>query len=151
MEKTLVLIKPDAVQRALIGEILKRFEQRGLKIIAMKMVHVTREFAETHYAEHAGKSFFESLVGYITSSPLVALVIEGPRVISAVRQMAGKTNPLEADPGTIRHDFGIVTGRNLLHASDSPESAEKEIALWFQPQEICPWTPDNERWVFQEN
>jgi len=151
VERTMVLIKPDAVQRGLTGEIIKRLEQRGLKLCAIKMLSVTRELAEKHYAVHQGKSFYAGLVNYIISSPLVALVIEGPGVIIAVRQTAGSTNPLEAAPGSIRHDFGLTVGRNLIHASDSPENAETEIALWFPPEEIITWERDMDAWITQTN
>jgi len=120
MERTLVLVKPDGVQRSLTGEIIRRLEQRGLRICALRMVRVSQELAEQHYAVHKGKPFYEGLVAYITSSPLVAMVIEGPGAIKAVRQTAGSTNPLEAAPGSIRHDLGLTVGRNLIHASDSP-------------------------------
>lgn len=151
MEKTLVLIKPDAVQRGLIGEIISRLERRGLKIVAGKYINVTREFAEKHYAAHVGKSFYNGLVDYISSSPLMALVVEGPEAIQAVRQTMGKTNPLEADPGTIRHDYALKTSRNLTHASDSPESAQQEIALWFNENEIFDWQRDSDPWFFKNN
>jgi nucleoside-diphosphate kinase len=151
VEKTLVLIKPDAVQRGLVGEIIRRMEQRGLKILSMKMVQVSREFAEKHYAEHIGKGFFDGLIEYITSSPLVALVCEAPGAVQAVRQMAGKTNPLEAAPGSIRHDLGLTVGRNLIHASDSQESAKKEIALWFEADEITTWHRITDEWIYENN
>ena len=151
MEKTLVLIKPDAVQRGLIGEIITRLEHRGLKIVAGKYITVTRDFAEKHYAAHVGKPFYNGLVEYISSSPLMALVVEGPEAIQAVRQTMGKTNPLEAEPGTIRHDFALVTSKNLTHASDSPESAQQEIALWFNEKEIFEWHRDSDPWFFKKN
>lgn len=151
VERTLVLIKPDAVQRGLIGDIVSRFEKRGLKFIAMKMILVSKEHAERHYSMHVGKPFYAGLINYITSAPLVAAVLEGPKAIQAVRQAAGATNPLEAAPGTIRQELALTTGRNLVHASDSPESAEQEIALWFSPEEINSWERDSDPWVFHTN
>ena len=145
-QRTLVLIKPDAVQRGLIGEIIKRFENRGLQLIAMNLKIVDKEFAETHYAAHVGKPFYKGLIKYITASPIIAMVWEGSNAIEAVRQTIGATNPIEASPGTIRHDLSIITSRNLVHASDSIETAEKEIALWFDAEEIYPWTRLHEDW-----
>jgi nucleoside-diphosphate kinase len=131
-ERTLLLIKPDGVERRLVGEILGRIERKGLTIAALELRTVSDKLARRHYAEHDGKPFFDSLVAFITSSPLVAAIIEGPRAIAAVRQLAGGTDPVEkATPGTIRGDFGLETQFNLVHGSDSPESAEREIALWF--------------------
>jgi nucleoside-diphosphate kinase len=131
-ERTLLLIKPDGVERGLIGEILGRVERKGLTIAALELRTVSEKLAKSHYAEHDGKPFFGSLVEFITSSPLVAAIIEGPRAIAAIRQLAGGTDPVEkALPGTIRGDFGLETQYNLVHGSDSPESAEREIALWF--------------------
>lgn len=151
MERTLVIIKPDAMQRGLAGEIIKRIEQRGLRIISLKMVQVTREFAEKHYHEHKDKNFFSGLIEYITYSPVIALVCEGPDVVSAVRQMVGKTNPLEAAPGSIRHDFALTVGRNLIHASDSPQTAEVEIDLWFDKNELIEWERVVDQWTFRTN
>jgi len=131
-ERTLLLIKPDGVERRLVGEILGRIERKGLTIAALELRTVSDKLARRHYAEHDGKPFFDSLVAFITSSPLVAAIIEGPRAIAAVRQLAGGTDPVEkATPGTIRGDFGLETQFNLVHGSDSPESAERELALWF--------------------
>jgi nucleoside-diphosphate kinase len=131
-ERTLLLIKPDGVERRLVGEILGRIERKGLTIAALELRTVSDKLARRHYAEHDGKPFFDSLVAFITSSPLVASIIEGPRAIAAIRQLAGGTDPVEkATPGTIRGDFGLETQFNLVHGSDSPESAEREIALWF--------------------
>ncbi len=149
MERTFVLIKPDAVQRGLIGEIIKRLEQRGLRLVAAKFMMVSRELAEKHYAVHKGKPFYESLIAYITSGPVMAMVWEGTQAIAAVRQTMGATRPTEAAPGTIRHDFGLEIGRNLTHASDGPETAAQEIALWFQPEELVDWRRDIDRWVFE--
>jgi nucleoside-diphosphate kinase len=148
-ERTLFLVKPDAVQRGLAGEIIKRLESRGLKIVALKLMRVTPEIAERHYAEHRGKPFFQGLVDFITSSPIVAAVLEGTNAVEAVRATNGLTNPLKAAPGTIRADFGLETGRNLVHASDSPESAEREIAIFFKPEEILEWQQETERWLFE--
>jgi len=146
-ERTFVMIKPDAVQRGLIGEIIHRFEQRGLKIIAMKMISVDRKLAEKHYAVHKGKSFFEPTVRYITSSPVVAMVLEGINAIEMVRLMMGKTDPQQASPGTIRGDYGQFIGRNIIHGSDSKDTAEYEINLWFKPDEISDYTRIDEPWL----
>ncbi|WP_299024812.1 nucleoside-diphosphate kinase [uncultured Thermanaerothrix sp.] len=151
MERTLVLIKPDAVQRGLIGEIILRLERRGLKLIAAKFLQVSQELAETHYAVHKGKPFYEGLVHYITSAPVMAMVWEGPNAIAAVRQTMGATRPTEAAPGTIRHDFALEVGRNLTHASDSPETAAQEIALWFKPEELYPWDRATDPWIMGQN
>lgn len=139
MERTLVLIKPDGVERNLSGEIIKRLEMRGLKITALKFLLVKEELARKHYDIHQGKPFYEGLIKYITSGPVIAMVLEGPNAIKAVRQTMGATNPVEADPGTIRHDFGIITSRNLTHASDSQDNAEIEIGNWFTQDEIFQW------------
>ena len=146
-QRTLVLVKPDGVHRGLIGEIITRLENRGLKIVAMEFRHITKEFAEEHYAAHRGKPFFNGLVKYITAAPLVAMVWEGSDAIKAVRQTVGATNPLEAAPGTIRHDLSILTSRNLIHASDSVESADAEIKHWFKNESIFPWERDHEEWI----
>jgi len=146
LQRTLVLIKPDGVQRSLIGEIIKRFEDRGLQLIAMKLRIVTREFAEEHYAAHIGKKFYNGLIEYITSSPIIAMVWEGSNAVEAIRQTIGSTNPIEAAPGTIRHDLAIITSRNLVHASDSLETAKKEISLWFDEEDIYPWDRLHEDW-----
>jgi nucleoside-diphosphate kinase len=150
-ERSLVLAKPDAIQRGLLGEIISRFEKRGLVLVAAKFLLVSKEFAEKHYAVHRGKPFFEGLVKYIISTPVMAMVWEGENAISAIRQTVGATNPLEAAPGTIRHDLAILTSRNLVHASDSIENAEKEIALWFLPSEITEWNIENEKWIYGKN
>lgn len=149
MEKTLVLIKPDAVQRGLIGEITTRLERRGLRLVAARFLKVDRPLAERHYAVHRGKPFYEGLIDYITSSPVVAMVWEGPSAIAAVRQTMGATRPTEAAPGSVRHDLGLTVGRNLTHASDSAETAAAEVALWFSPAELVSWTRDTDRWVFE--
>ena len=137
IQKSFVMMKPDAVQRRLMGKILSRFEEKGLKIVACKLIHIDEDLAKTHYGEHAEKPFFPSLVEYITSSPSLAMVIEGEEAITTIRKFVGATNPLEADLGTIRGDFGMNTGRNIIHASDAPESAEREISLFFNEDEIC--------------
>ncbi len=131
MERTLILVKPDAFARNLSGEIIARFERKGLRLAALRHMTMTRELAERHYAEHEGKPFFEELVSFITSGPLVAMVLEGESAITAARQVIGATNPLEASPGSIRGDFAIEVGQNMVHGSDSPESAAREVALFF--------------------
>jgi nucleoside-diphosphate kinase len=151
VERTFVLAKPDAVQRGLIGEIIKRLEQRGLKLVAAKFLQVSTELAEQHYAVHKGKPFYEGLIRYICSAPVMAMVWEGPQAVAAVRQTMGATRPTEAAPGTIRHDFGLEVGRNLTHASDSVENASVEINLWFKPEEIVQWSQSNEGWIFGIN
>jgi nucleoside-diphosphate kinase len=148
LERTLVLIKPDAVQRGLIGEITRRLENRGLKIVAARFQSVPVELAEEHYAVHKGKPFYEGLIAYITSSPVMAMIWEGPDAISAVRQTMGATKPTEAAPGSIRHDFGLEVGRNLTHASDGLGTANTEIQLWFRNEEIAPWDRDSDPWIF---
>jgi nucleoside-diphosphate kinase len=146
-ERTLVLVKPDGVQRLLVGRILARYEERGLRIVGLKLVKVDRELAERHYAVHRGKPFFEGLVDFITSGPLVAAALEGPNAIVMVRTMNGATKPLEAAPGTIRGDLAVEMGQNLVHASDSPESAAMELGLWFTPAELLSYTREVDRWV----
>ncbi len=148
MERSLVLVKPDGVQRGLIGEIISRFENRGLRLIAGKFLLVSQELAETHYAIHKGKPFYEPLIKFITSAPVMAMVWEGPDAISAIRQTVGKTRGTEAAPGTIRHDYAIQAQFNLVHASDAPDTAEKEISLWFKPEELVTWTRDSEKWMY---
>ena len=149
MQRTLVLVKPDGVQRGLIGQIITRLENRGLRLVAAKFMRVSRELAETHYAIHKGKPFYNGLIDYITSAPVMAMVWEGPEAVAAVRQTMGSTRPREAAPGTIRHDFALDVGRNLTHASDSPENGEAEIALWFKPEELVQWQREIDRWVFE--
>ncbi len=149
MERTLVIIKPDAVQRGLIGQIITRFEQRGLRIAAMKLIQMDRALAERHYAIHRGKSFYEPLLDYITSSPVVVMVLEGRNAIEIVRRTMGATNPVEATPGTIRADFGVEIGRNLTHGSDGPETAATEVALFFDESEILTYARDTDRWIFE--
>jgi len=142
------MVKPDGVQRGLVGEIIARFERRGLKIVALKMMQVSDEFARQHYAVHEGKPFFAGLVKYITSAPVVAMVAEGTNAVLAVRQTVGATRPNEAAPGTIRADFALEIGRNLVHASDGPETAASEIALWFGDS-VVDWPRANDPWIFE--
>lgn len=149
MERTLVLIKPDGVQRGLMGEIIARLERRGLRLAAARFQQVSRELAERHYAVHRGKPFYDGLITYITSSPVMVMVWEGPQAVAAVRQTMGATRPVEAAPGSVRHDFGLEVGRNLTHASDSPETAAQEVALWFRPEELLDWGRDLDRWIFE--
>ena len=146
-QRTLVLIKPDGVQRGLAGEIIKRLENRGLMLIAMDFRQINKEFAETHYGMHKGKPFYNGLIKYITSSPLIAMVWEGAEAVRSVRQTVGATDPLEASPGTIRHDLAIITSRNLIHASDSLETAEREISMWFDEDDLYPWVRVHEDWI----
>ena len=149
-QRTLVLIKPDGVQRLLAGRILSRFEDRGLKIAAMKLMPVSKQLAETHYAVHSARPFFAGLVQFITSGPVVALVLEGPNAIVVVRSMVGTTKPHEAAPGTIRGDFGLETAKNLIHASDAPETAVAEIALWFTPAELVDYSRGVDDWILSD-
>ncbi len=147
MERTFVMLKPDAVQRGLIGEILSRLERRGLKLVAAKFMSVDEKFAEIHYGEHKGKSFYDGLIRHITSGPVLAMVWEGPGAITAVRQTMGSTHPTEATPGSVRADFALLGRRNLTHASDGPETAAREIALWFKPEELVSWERSTDRWI----
>lgn len=150
MERTLVLVKPDGVQRGLIGEVVSRLERRGLQLVAAKFIQVSDELAETHYAIHKGKPFYGSLIQYITSAPVMAMVWEGPNAVAAVRQTMGATRPTEAAPGSLRHDFALEIGRNLTHASDTPENGEKEVELWFKPVELVDWKRDTDKWIFEK-
>jgi nucleoside-diphosphate kinase len=150
MQRTLVLAKPDAVQRGLIGEIISRFERKGLKVVGLRLLTVPREMAERHYAVHAGKHFYDGLVEFITSGPVAAIAVEGPDAIAVVRLMVGKTMPNEADPGTIRGDFGISGLRNLIHASDAPETAESELALWFGEGVLVDYGREIDEWIVAE-
>ena len=150
MEKTFVMVKPDGVQRGLVGEVITRLEHRGLKLIAAKFLNVSQDLAQKHYAIHKGKPFFESLIKYITAAPVMAMVWEGPNAIAAVRQTMGATNPTQASPGSVRHDFGLEIGRNLTHASDSVENGKFEIALWFNEDEILSWNRSNDPWIYEE-
>ncbi len=150
MERSLVLVKPDGVQRALVGEIISRLERRGLRLVAAKFMAVSKELAESHYAEHKGKPFYDGLVSYIISSPVMAMAWEGPNAVAAIRQTMGSTRPTEAAPGTIRHDFGLEVGRNLTHASDKPETGEREVGLWFKSDELVSWKRETDRWIFEK-
>jgi nucleoside-diphosphate kinase len=143
------MIKPDGVQRGLAGEIISRFERRGLKIAGMKMLVVSDELAKKHYAEHAAKPFFPSLTSFIRSGPAIALAVEGKDVVTVVRSMVGKTKPVESPPGTIRGDFALDTGRNVIHASDSPESAKREISLYFDNSELATYSRIDEHWLYE--
>ena len=147
MERTLILAKPDAVQRGLIGEIVTRFERRGLQIVGMKLMHVGTTLAREHYKEHVGKPFFKGLVDYITSTPVVAMVVEGPNAIEVCRTTIGATNPVAATPGSIRGDLGIEVGRNLVHGSDSAKSAKREIKLFFKTSELVDYKRTVQRWI----
>lgn len=149
MERTLVLIKPDAMQRSLAGEIVARLERRGLRIVAMRLFQMDEALARRHYAEHEGKPFFEGLISYITSCPIIAAVFEGTNAVEVVRKTMGATNPAAAEPGTIRGDLALETGRNLIHGSDSLESARREIALFFRDDEVHTYPRDVDRWVFE--
>ncbi|NQS75760.1 MAG: nucleoside-diphosphate kinase [Peptococcaceae bacterium] len=149
MERTYLMVKPDGVQRGLVGEIITRIEKKGFKISALKMLQISREMAEKHYGEHVGKPFFESLVGFITSGPVVAMVVEGKDVVKAAREMMGATDPLKAAPGTIRGTMGIDIGRNVIHGSDSKESAAREIALFFDEKELCDYKREIDRWIYE--
>lgn len=149
IQKSFVMMKPDAVQRRLMGKILSRFEEKGLQIVAVKLMQIDEDLAKTHYGEHADKPFFGSLIEYITSSPSLAMVIEGEEAISTIRKLVGATNPLEADLGTIRGDFSMDTGRNIIHASDSPDSAEREINLFFNEDEICDYEIVDNKLIYE--
>jgi nucleoside-diphosphate kinase len=149
MERTFIAIKPDGVQRALVSTILKRFEEKGFKLVGLKLMQVSQELAQTHYGEHKGKPFFNGLVGFITSGPVVAFVLEGKDVVTTARKMIGATKPSDSATGTIRGDYGIDIGRNIIHGSDSTESAEREIALWFKPEELSDWTPTISTWIYE--
>jgi nucleoside-diphosphate kinase len=150
VERTLVLVKPDGVQRALIGEVISRLERRGLQLVAAKFMQVSKPLAETHYAIHKGKPFYDGLIVYITSAPVMAMVWEGPNAVAAVRQTMGATRPTEAAPGSLRHDFALEVGRNLTHASDTIENGGKEVALWFKDEELVEWKREVDRWVFEQ-
>ena len=150
MERTLVLIKPDAMQRGLAGEIIARLERRGLRIVAMRMLHMDEALARRHYAEHEGKPFLEGLIRYITACPLIAAVFEGPRAVEMVRQAVGATDPGKAAPGTIRGDLGLEIGRNLVHGADSLEAAEREIRLFFEEGQLFSYQRSTDPWVFEE-
>jgi len=146
-ERTLVIVKPDGVQRGLVGAILGRLESRGLKLVALRFLAVPASLAEEHYGVHRGKPFYEGLISYITSAPVVAAVFEGLDAVAVVRSTVGATNPAAAAPGTIRGDWAVEIGRNLVHASDSPETGKTEIALWFKPADLTGWQRDTDRWI----
>lgn len=150
LERTLVLLKPDAVQRGLAGKIVARLERKGLKIAALKMIHISKELAERHYDVHRGKPFFGSLVEFITSGPVVVLVLEGRKAVEVVRKVMGATDSADASPGTIRGDFGVDLGHNLIHGSDSPETARREISIFFGPAEIISYTRCIDPWIIEE-
>jgi len=149
VERTLFIVKPDGVQRGLIGEIVSRLERRGLRLIGMKLMQITPELASRHYAVHVGKTFYEGLIKYITSAPVVVMVWEGPNAIELVRATMGATNPVKAAPGTIRADLGLMTGRNLVHGSDGPETAAFEIGLFFKDDELVSYTRSVEPWILE--
>lgn len=151
VQRTFVAIKPDGVERGLIGEVISRFERRGLKLVGMKLLHVSRDMAETHYGEHKGKPFYEGLVSYITSAPIVGMVLEGKDAVALARNVIGATNPANAAPGTIRGDFAVEIGRNIVHGSDSPESAKREIGIFFKDQELINgWGRTIDKWVTEQ-
>ena len=149
MERTLIIIKPDAVQRGLIGPIITHLETRGLKIVGMKFMRIDKALAERHYAIHKGKAFYDGLIEYITSAPVVVMVLEGRQAIEIVRRTLGATKPAEAAPGTIRADYGLEVGRNLVHGSDGPDTAATEIGLFFGETELVSWERDTDRWIFE--
>jgi nucleoside-diphosphate kinase len=150
MERTFIALKPDAVQRGLIGEIISRFERKGFKLVGMKLMNVTREMAEEHYGEHSAKPFFKGLVDFITSGPIVAMAWEGDNVVETARKMMGATNPKDAAPGTIRGDFSVDLGRNVIHGSDSVASAQRELKIFFSDSELLPsWNRSTESWVYE--
>lgn len=149
MERTFIMIKPDGVQRNLVGDIVSRFETKGFTLVGMKLMQVSRELAEQHYGVHKERPFFGSLVDFIISAPVVAMVWEGEGVVASARKLIGATNPLEADPGTIRGDFGVSIGRNIIHGSDATETAQSEIALWFKEEELASWAPTITPWLYE--
>ena len=149
MERTLVILKPDAVQRGLVGAIIGRFEARGLKIVGLKLMQIGRDLAERHYAVHRGKPFYAGLIDYITSAPVVVMVLEGPQAVEIVRSTMGATRPGEAQVGTIRADYALTVGRNLVHGSDSLETARFEIELFFSDAELVLWVRDTDRWIYE--
>jgi nucleoside-diphosphate kinase len=149
VERTLVIVKPDGVQRGLVGPIITRLEARGLKIVGLKLVQVSDELAARHYAEHEGKPFYEGLLRYITSAPVVVACVEGTSAVQMVRNTVGATNPLNAAPGTIRGDMALDIGRNLIHASDAPATADRELALWFVADELVSYARETDRWIFE--
>ena len=149
MERTYLMIKPDGVQRGICGGIVSRFEKKGLKLVAMKLMVIPKEVAENHYGEHKERPFFPSLINYITSGPVLAMVWEGESAVSVCRNMMGKTNPKESAPGTIRGDYGMQTGMNIIHGSDSVESAEREISIFFRPEELVSYEKTIQSWIYE--
>lgn len=149
MERTFLMVKPDGVQRNLVGEVIKRLENKGFTLVGLKLMSVSRELAEKHYDVHKERPFFNSLVEFIISSPVVAMVWEGDGVVTSARKIIGGTNPLEADPGTIRGDYGVNIGRNLIHGSDAIETATREISLWFKEDELCSWQNTMKPWLYE--
>ncbi len=149
LERTFLAIKPDGVQRGLVGEIIRRFETKGFTLVGLKFMNVTRELAEAHYDVHRERPFFTGLVEFIISSPVVAMVWEGDGVVAAARKMIGATNPLTSEPGTIRGDFGVSIGRNIIHGSDAIETAQREVSLWFKDEELVTWKPQNTTWLYE--
>ena len=149
MERTFLMVKPDGVQRNLVGEVIKRLENKGFTLVGLKLMAVSRELAEKHYDVHKERPFFGSLVEFIISSPVVAMVWEGKGVVASARKIIGGTNPLEADPGTIRGDYGVDIGRNLIHGSDAIETATREISLWFKDEELCSWENTMKTWLYE--
>ena len=149
MQRTFLAIKPDGVQRGLIGKIILKLEEKGFKLVGMKLMNVTNELAQKHYGEHKDKPFFKGLVSFIISGPIVAMVWEGKNIISSLRKIMGKTNPADADLGTIRGDFAIDIGKNVVHGSDSEESAKREIALFFKEEELIKWEQDIQKWIYE--
>lgn len=147
VESTFIMVKPDGVQRGLVGEIISRFEKKGFKLTRLKLFSCPKELAEEHYKDLASRPFFPKLIAYITSGPVVCMAWEGVGVVASARKLIGATNPLQAEPGTIRGDLAVQTGRNVVHGSDSPENGQREIALWFKEGEVCNWTPAQEPWV----
>ncbi|MBD2152662.1 nucleoside-diphosphate kinase [Pseudanabaena sp. FACHB-1277] len=149
MERTFLAVKPDGVQRQLVGEIIRRYEAKGFKLVGLKLMQPTRELAEKHYGVHKERPFFAGLVEFITSGPVVAMVWEGDGVVASARKIIGATNPLTAEPGTIRGDYGANIGRNIIHGSDAIETAQTEIALWFTPEELVTWQPSITSWIYE--
>ncbi|HEY9794504.1 MAG TPA: nucleoside-diphosphate kinase, partial [Leptolyngbyaceae cyanobacterium] len=149
LERTFLMVKPDGVQRNLVGEIIRRLETKGFTLVGLKLMNVSRELAEQHYAVHKERPFFPGLVEFIISGPVVAMVWEGDGVIASARKMIGATNPLTAEPGTIRGDYGVTVGRNLIHGSDAPETAQSEIGLWFKEEELVSWQPTLTPWLYE--
>ena len=149
MERTFLMVKPDGVQRGLVGEIIHRYEAKGFNLVGLKLMAVSQELAEKHYDVHRDKSFFKGLVEFITSGPVVAMVWEGEGVVASARKLIGSTNPLTAEPGTIRGDYGITIGRNIIHGSDAVETARTEIALWFKEEDLANWEPSMKKWLYE--